>query len=214
MSKNPTARRRSTSDIIDFIEALPGGCVPQYAKLLNTTAVRISEILKSKEGQRRLVKKNLVRASTRGMFPLWAIEGKTERGALDGRDARNMMENGQLPKFIEELLTEVHEEFRSDALNFFADLLDQTAGKVTFESQVRNSIKQTAHYTNELVEVSARLETKSVELDRLEHLLDRSMGMNQRIMENPALPFNSARTEDDAEEVTATDESGEEAAAA
>ena len=167
-------KRRSNEDILQFIRDLPGGNVPQYAKLLSTTPVRISALLHTKEGE-KLAKTDKVVAAERGQMPTWSFTDT--RGALRGRDVNDIVRQKRLPEFIDNMLNKVHPQFRDDALNFLREALDQTAGHNSFEDQITSYMSQDKHNTDQIVDQALRLERADKEIARFDALMERAQTM-------------------------------------
>lgn len=164
--------RRSDTDIIKFITELPHGNVPQYAKLLSTTAIRINALLATKAGQ-RIVRAGMVVGPEKGKMPAWA-NGNTKRGALRANDVDAMRRNNLLPPFIQKLLTDVHPKFQDDALNFFREALDQTANHLSIEAQMKAYMDQDRHRTDKIVEGEDRIVQLEGIMLRYERIIDQA----------------------------------------
>ncbi len=191
MKKKAYNETRSAMDIIDFIDSLPGGNPQQYAKLLGIGAQRITGILGMKNAQDRLVKRGRVRIGERGQRPMWAQED-TQRGSLRAKDIDTMASTGSLPKFVTDAVATVHSDYQGDMLNFLKEAVEQTAGKVSIERVFTNHVGQARHYTDDIVQISGRLEERSNRLLRLEALLDRSLDLGEKLTQQ-RLPFVSAQ---------------------
>lgn len=111
------------ADIIRFIDELPGGSVPQYARLLATSTSRINKLLGAKTGK-RLRKKVCV--APLGMKPKWANE-TTARGELNAENITT------LPKFVNELFAAMHPKYRDDGFLLFKTVLEMASGRKGFE---------------------------------------------------------------------------------
>jgi hypothetical protein len=161
--------RRSDKEILQFIKDLPGANVPQYAKLLNTTAIRINALLYDGQGA-KLVKAGMVCAPEKGKMPSWA-KSKTIRGSLRARDVDQMHRDGLLPPFINNLLSKVHSRFQDDALNFLRETLEQTANHTSFESQMTSFMDQDRHRTEAMLAGDDRILQLEGEIARVDILL-------------------------------------------
>jgi hypothetical protein len=117
-------KRRSDEDILQFMRELPGGNVPQYAKLLNTTRFASTPC-----SIRPRARSSSVRASSssprRASAPAGGLQ-TTARGSLRARDVDDDGEDNTLPPFISKLLEQVHPTYRDDTLNFLREALEQT----------------------------------------------------------------------------------------
>ena len=77
--------RLTNQHIYDFINELPGGNVPQYARLLSVSAQRLNNFLSSTSLGQKLIKEGKVCSPMKGMEPHWATSA-TKRGVLRGKD--------------------------------------------------------------------------------------------------------------------------------
>lgn len=160
--------KRSDKEILKFITELPGGNVPQYARLLNTTPARINALLMEGRG-RQMVRAGMIRAPELGRIPAWAT-ARTQRGSLRSSDVDHMFANGLLPKFIQKQIASLPSAFKDDALNYLREVLDQTGNHTSFESQVTSFMEQDRHRIEHIMaaeEKSLRLESEIARYDRV-----------------------------------------------
>ncbi len=201
-------KRRSNEEILLFIAELPGGNPQQYAKLLNTTAMRISTLLHTKEGE-KLARKDLVVACERGQMPTWSFTDK--RGALRGRDVDDLLKTGKLPGFILKMLDSIHPQFRDDALNFLREALDQTGNHHSFEDQMSAYMSQDKHRTDHIMDQQGIIAARDAEISRFDYVIEQARSManiledqTQRLAARPATPSLEGAVENrDSETVAA-----------
>lgn len=174
-------KRRSDTDILQFIRELPGGNVPQYAKLLNTTAIRLNTLLHTSEGQ-KLVRKNLVVVAEKGLRPKWS-SASSSRGCLRSKDVDQMVKDDTLPPFITKLLATVHPTYRDDSLNFLREALDQTANHRSFEEQMSQYMHQDKDRTDSLVQHEERILMLEREASTFEYVLAQANTLRDRVEE-------------------------------
>lgn len=178
---------------------LPGGNVTQYAKLLNTTAIRLNTLLHTAEGQ-KLVKKGTVVVSEKGKRPGWANE-TTARGSLRARDVDDMVRNDTLPPFIAKLLEAVHPTYRDDTLNFLREALEQTSNHSTFEQQIAHYMAQDKDRTDALVEHQERILLLEKQASAYEFVLAQAEALKEKVTAlNALLPSPTAAPTSEAEE--------------
>lgn len=161
-------KRQSEDEILDFIRAVPGGNVPQYAKLLNTTAIRINSLLLSDEAK-PLIKAGCVKASERGALPAWATS-KTVRGSLRASVVDEMYKNGELPEFVSKKLMKIDSHFHQDALEFFRGALEQTANHKSFKDQMEDYLDIEKDNVDSIVGLTA--ETNALRLSLTEAIAE------------------------------------------
>lgn len=169
-------KRRSNEDILNFIEELPGGNPTQYAKLLNTTSIRINALMNTKAGK-KLARADKVVASERGHIPTWSFTDR--RGCLKGGDINIK----KLPSFISDLLLKIHPEYREDALSFFRNALNQTANHSSIEDQMSYAFEQTKDHTDEIINRGEMLAQRDAEITRFDRILNQARSMAE-ILEN------------------------------
>src|SRR5438270_10547 len=110
-------RNIKDDDIIRFIDELPYGCVPQYARLLACTPSRINRLLPEGKSGKRLILQKKVLCPLHGTKPAWASDDHP-RGELDANNLKT------LPKFVSDLLDQMHPSYRDDGLMLFKTLIE------------------------------------------------------------------------------------------
>jgi hypothetical protein len=125
-----------------FIEALPGGNVSQYAKLLNTSAIRLNAFLLDNPDGRKLVRKGLIKGPMRGKMPAWATK-RTERGVLT---ANNVPTGGAA---LQRILGTIPSAFHADATHMFKMFIHMTSGNITFDEGMGELMGPFAHLATE-----------------------------------------------------------------
>ncbi len=111
--------------ICEFIAALPGGNVPQYAKLLHVTPQRLNTVLLNHKQGQKLVRAGLVCAAMKGMLPKWATHS-TKRGVLT---AENVPASNQV---LTRILDKLPARYRGDAEHMFRTIIQMSTGNITF----------------------------------------------------------------------------------
>lgn len=173
------ARTLRTTDIVRFIDELPGGSVPQYSRLMAVSPIRINKILGEDTQGQRLVLQGKVCAPIKGKIPKWATT-KTQRGELDGHNLKD------LPSYVNNLLESMHPNYRDDGMFLFKTLIEMASGRKNFESGVTDLTEMYSELGHHVVQVEGQLESRAKAL----HLLEQENNFWKRNMRDMARDNN------------------------
>ncbi len=172
--------------IHDFIEALPGGNPPQYARLLNISAIRITKFLAENSLGRKLVKNGKVKASIMGVMPSWANKN-TERGLLTANEIPNNH------RILERVCAGMPSTYRVDANHMFKMLVQMTTGNMSIESaftEIATPFIEMSKVNQEMQERIAGYNKQIAQLERLVQLQETAITNGMIIQQALPAPVN------------------------
>lgn len=181
------------ADIVRFIDELPGGSVPQYARLLATSPTRINKLLKGKSAKRLVLQKKVM-APPIGMLPYWA-EDNHPRGELDANNIKT------LPPFVSALLDAMHPTYRDDGLLLFKTLIEMASGRKNFEDGLTTMSEMYSDITHHVAGLELQLDDRRQKLLLLEQENRFWRGSLREVVEEhniklPPLMSNELKLED------------------